>query len=46
MQLTLSKDRKLISLLNFDEHNAKRDYFKLKAWTIKLEPFEVKKELN
>ena len=46
MTLTRSKDKSLISLLNFDQLNKFGDYFKLLAWTIKLVPYEVKQELN
>jgi len=46
MTLTRSRDKSLISLLNFDRHNMFGDYFKLLAWTTKLVSVDVKQELN
>ena len=46
MTLTRSRDKSLISLLNFDRQNMFGDYFKLLAWTIKLVSVDVAQELN
>ena len=37
MVLTRSKDKKVISLTNFDEFDQRKEYFKIQAWTIKLQ---------
>jgi hypothetical protein len=39
MVLTRSKDKKVISLTNFDRENLKGDFFKVLAWTNKLKMF-------
>mgnify|MGYP001122590251 CR=1 FL=1 len=39
MMLTRSKDKKVISLVNFDRDNEKGEYFKVLAWTNKLKMF-------
>ena len=39
MVLTRSKDKKVISLVNFDKENEKGEYFKVLAWTNKLKMF-------
>ena len=36
MELTRSKDKKVVSLTNFDSNDSRGDYFKIKAWTSKL----------
>lgn len=36
MELTRSRDKKVISLTNFDRDDANGEYFKVKAWTSKL----------
>jgi len=40
MTLTRSYDKKLISLANFEQAHANKEYFKIKAWTTKLGAFE------
>jgi hypothetical protein len=39
MVLTRSKDKKVISLTNFDRSELDQNYFKIQAWTSKLKPF-------
>jgi hypothetical protein len=39
MMLTRSKDKKVISLVNFDRDNEMGEYFKVLAWTNKLKMF-------
>ena len=39
MVLSRSKDKKLVSLTNFDRNDDRKQYFKLQAWTIKLKPY-------
>jgi hypothetical protein len=39
MVLTRSKDKKIISVTNFDKDALDADYFKTLAWTSKLKPF-------
>jgi hypothetical protein len=39
MVLTRSKDKKIISLTNFDPWDDHNKYFKISAWTIKLKKF-------
>lgn len=39
MVLTRSKDKKIISLTNFNEWDDNGQYFKISAWTIKLKKF-------
>jgi hypothetical protein len=39
MVLTRSKDKKIISLTNFDPYDDHGKYFKIAAWTIKLKKF-------
>lgn len=46
MTLTRSYDKRLISLLNFSQYNEEKNYFQLKAWTTKLDPWAVSEELN
>jgi hypothetical protein len=41
MMLTRSKDKKIISLTNFDESNPEGEYFKTLAWTNKLKIFST-----
>ena len=36
MELTRSRDKKVISLTNFDREDANGEFFKIKAWTSKL----------
>lgn len=36
MVLTRSKDKKLVSLTNFDEWNEHGNYFKICCWNVKL----------
>jgi hypothetical protein len=36
MVLTRSKDKKVISLTNFDRNDQEGEHFKLKAWSTKL----------
>lgn len=36
MSLTRSKDRKLISITNFEKDNPNRDYFRMYAWSTKM----------
>lgn len=40
MVLTRSKDKKIISLTNFDEFDANNEYFNIQAWTIKLKKIQ------
>jgi hypothetical protein len=40
MVLTRSKDKKIISLTNFDPYDDHGKYFKIAAWTIKLKKFQ------
>ena len=50
MTLTRSYDKRLISLLNFNpdysQYDDEQNYFQLKAWTTKLDPWTVSEELN
>lgn len=46
MTLTRSRDKSLISLLNFDRQNQQGRFFKLLAWTVKLKPIPVSEVLN
>jgi branched-subunit amino acid aminotransferase/4-amino-4-deoxychorismate lyase len=39
MVLTRSKDKKVISLVNFDRFDERGEYFKVLAWTNKLKMF-------
>ena len=39
MILTRSKDKKIISVTNFDKESMSGDYFYTLAWTAKLKPF-------
>ena len=39
MMLTRSKDKKIISLVNFDRDSEKGEYFRVLAWTNKLKMF-------
>ena len=39
MVLTRSKDKKIVSVTNFDRDASDGDYFKTLAWTSKLKPF-------
>lgn len=39
MKLTRSKDKKVISLTNFDRENEKGEFFKVLAWTNRLKVF-------
>jgi hypothetical protein len=41
MTLTRSYDKKLISLANFEQEHANKEYFKIKAWTTKLGAFDL-----
>ena len=46
MTLTRSRDKRVVSLVNFDRHDPFGDYFKLMAWTIKLKPWPISQKLN
>ena len=46
MVLTRSKDKKVVSLTNFDRESTNGDYFKTLAWTIKLKVFETADEFE
>ena len=46
MMLTRSKDKKVVSLTNFDRESTNGDYFKTLAWTIKLKVFETADEFE
>lgn len=46
MTLTRSKDKKVISLVNFNEKDKFGNFFKVLAWTCKLKPFAVSEKLN
>ena len=46
MTLTRSKDKKVISLVNFNEKDKFGNFFKVLAWTCKLKPFNVSDKLN
>jgi hypothetical protein len=39
MVLTRSKDKKIISLTNFEKFHPNEEFFKIKAWTVKLSRF-------
>ena len=39
MVLTRSKDKKIVSITNFDREDKNENYFKFLAWTNKLKPF-------
>jgi hypothetical protein len=39
MVLTRSKDKKILSLTNFDRYDENEQFFKIQAWTIKLKPY-------
>lgn len=41
MQLTRSKDKKIISLTNLDINNKNGQYFKIQAWTTKLKIYDT-----
>jgi len=40
MTLRRSRDKKIISLTNFDRFDENNEFFKIKAWTIKLKPYK------
>lgn len=42
MVLTRSKDKKIVSLTNFDKNDKNGQYFKVMAWTNKLKRFPKK----
>ena len=46
MALTRSKDKKIISLVNFNEKDKYGNFFKVLAWTCKLKPFNISEKLN
>jgi len=46
MVLTRSKDKKVISLTNFDESDDNGEYFRTLAWTNKLKKFETADEFQ
>ena len=46
MQLTRSRDKRRISLVNFDRENTKGDYFKFMSWSTKLKPDDIRDSLN
>lgn len=46
MVLTRSKDKKIISVTNFDKMATDRKYFKVLAWSIKLNPFQTTDEFE
>jgi hypothetical protein len=46
MVLTRSKDKKIVSVTNFDQDASDRLYFKTMAWTSKLKPFLAGDELR
>lgn len=46
MQFTRSRDKRLISIANFQRASPNGDHFKVLAWTTKLKPFEVSEALN
>lgn len=46
MVLTRSKDKKVVSLTNFDPHNENGEYFRTLAWTNKLKKFETADEFE
>ena len=46
MLLTRSKDKKLISLANIDLDHPKGKIFKVLAWTIKLQKYELSDKLE
>jgi hypothetical protein len=41
MMLTRSKDKKIISVTNFDKNDRNGEFFKILAWTNKLKKFET-----
>ena len=45
MQLTRSKDKKILSLTNFDRTNKYGDYFQVQAWTLRLKKFQIFQKL-
>lgn len=45
MQLTRSKDRKVVSLTNFDRNDSQGGYFHVLAWTPDLKKFDVSDRL-
>ena len=46
MTLTRSKDKKIISLVNFNEKDKFGNFFKVLAWTCKLKAFNISEKLN
>jgi hypothetical protein len=46
MVLTRSKDKKVLSLTNFDESDENGEYFRTVAWTNKLKKFETADEFQ
>jgi hypothetical protein len=46
MMLTRSRDKRRISLTNFDPENAEGDYFKVMSWTTKLVECRTSPKLN
>lgn len=46
MTLTRSTDKRCISLVNFENDNKDDKFFKLMAWSIKLQPFPIPQCLN
>ena len=41
MVLVRSYDKRLISLVNYDKSDIEGNYFNVKAWTTKLEPWSI-----
>lgn len=46
MVLTRSRDKRVVSLVNFNRQDPKGEYFKIMAWTIKLKLWDVNPKLN
>lgn len=45
MMITRSKNKKIISLVNFDIFDRDQDYFKILAWSIKLRKIDLSDKL-
>lgn len=46
MVLTRSKDKKVVSLTNFDKNDENGEFFRILAWTNKLKKFETADEFQ
>ena len=46
MVLTRSRDKRVVSLVNFNRHDPNGEYFKLMAWALKLKTYNINPRLD